>query len=111
VQITSDSGLCLVTMARNISSGGLGLQCVQPPLKVDDMLTATFTLPGVEQFVAVRAAVVWSQPNGTAGIRFIELKAGTAELLHDWIAGKHNLLQAEKILLPPIPPERILVVN
>jgi len=111
VQITTDSGCCLLGKARNISPGGLGLQGVQPPLKVDDVLTVTFTLPGIGQRVEFRAAVVWSQPNGTAGIRFIELKPGTVELLHDWIAGGHNVLLPEKNPIPPIPPDTMLVAN
>jgi transcriptional regulator with GAF, ATPase, and Fis domain len=111
VQITTDAGCGLVGMSRNISPGGLGLQGVLPCLKADEALTVAFTLPGLDQPMILRAAVVWSQPNGTAGIRFIELKAETVGLLHDWIAGGNNLLRAGKMLIPTLPPETIIVAE
>jgi DNA-binding NtrC family response regulator len=95
VSLTSNSGTSHTAEARNLSVGGLGLQDIRPPLQAGKELTIGFTLPGVGQRIEVHGAVAWSQPNGTAGIKFNGISESTAALLQTWIASNRELPPAD----------------
>ena len=106
VNMTSKTGSAFTAEARNVSLGGLGLQNVQPPLPAAEELTIRFTLPGVSQRIEVLGVVVWTQPNGMAGIRFSGLIDSTTTLLQSWIAGNQQLLPADASRFPPLDEEQ-----
>ena len=100
VGMTSNTGSTFIAAeARNLSLGGLGLQDVQPPLQAAEELTISFTLPGVGQRIEVQGVVVWSQPNGMAGIKFSGISDSTAALLQSWIASNRQLPPADAVEL------------
>jgi len=106
VGMTSNSGSSFTAEARNVSLGGLGLQNIQPPLHVAEELAIRFTLPGISRQIEVHGVVVWSQPNGMAGIRFSGISDSTAAFLQSWIANNGQLLPADAAKLPPLEEEQ-----
>jgi hypothetical protein len=54
----------------------------------------------------VQGAVVWSQANGMAGIKFSGLSDSTTELLQSWIASNRQLLPGDAVKLPPFEEEQ-----
>jgi len=84
--VKSRDGRCFMAEARNLSSGGLGVQNFCLPFDASEELVLEFKLPNVDRQIALKGVVVWSRPNATAGIRFTEIDAATSELLRVWIA-------------------------
>jgi len=69
-------------VARDVSVGGLGVERVGPDLEPGQRLVAEFPLPGIGLPVELEGVVVWCGPPGEgAGIRFVDVDAGLAELL------------------------------
>jgi transcriptional regulator with GAF, ATPase, and Fis domain/Tfp pilus assembly protein PilZ len=100
VSITTKTGRSFAAASRNLSLGGLGLQ-VQPPLTADEELSVAFTLPGSRRRLQVQGVVVWSQPNGAAGIRFVEMNDSKKEVLNRWLAGSRLMPTFEDSELQP----------
>ncbi len=94
VSITTASGRWFGASSSNLSAGGLGLENLQPPLIVLEELTAAFTLPGTLHQLEIRGVVVWSQPDGRAGIRFVGISELQTEILQQWIAGNLEPISA-----------------
>ena len=94
VSIATGAGRCFPAAARNLSLGGVGLWEVQPPLAAGEKLTLTLTLPGSGQRLELAGVVAWSQPDGTAGIRFDELNGSSRAALERWISGPRQYLIA-----------------
>jgi DNA-binding NtrC family response regulator len=86
ISITTHSGRSFAAASRNLSQGGLGLQ-VQPPLDPAEELSIAFTLPGSRRRLEVHGVVVWSQPDGMAGIRFLDMTPSKIEVLNRFLAG------------------------
>jgi hypothetical protein len=105
VSMTDSTGHIFTAEARNLSVGGLGLQSVQPPVQTAEELTVSFMLPGSRRPTEVHGVVVWSQPNGTAGIKFIGVSDATAGLIRDWISNHRQRPPAEAAEFPP-PEEK-----
>jgi hypothetical protein len=105
VRMTDSTGHIFTAEARNLSVGGLGLQSVQPPVRAAEELTVSFMLPGSRQPIEVHGVVVWSQPNGMAGIKFIGVSDATAQLFRDWISHHRQRPPAEAAEFPP-PEEK-----
>jgi DNA-binding NtrC family response regulator len=97
VSLTSSRGSSFTAEARNLSVGGLGLQDIQPPLQAGEELNINFALPGVDQRIDVQGVVVWSQPNGMAGIKFNGISESTSALLQTWIASNRELPPADAV--------------
>jgi transcriptional regulator with GAF, ATPase, and Fis domain len=95
VSLTSSAGNLSSAEARNLSLGGLGLQNVRPRVSVAEELTVSFVLPGSAQLIEVHGVVVWSQPNGTAGIKFVAITDAIAALFRTWISSRRRLPRAE----------------
>jgi hypothetical protein len=93
VVLRDEDGRCFTADARNLSVGGLGLHNFRPPFEASGELTLHFALPAMGHQIDVKGIVVWSQPNGIAGIRFTEINASTSDLLRDWIASSGQTLR------------------
>ena len=61
----------------NLSQGGIGIQ-LDRPLKADRKLQVSFTLPKSTRTLKLRGEVAWADPQGRAGIHFLE-QQGTAK--------------------------------
>lgn len=62
--------------------GGLGVAGGGPALEPGQRLVAEFPLPGIGLPVELEGVVVWCRPpGGGAGIRFVDVDGGLAELL------------------------------
>jgi DNA-binding NtrC family response regulator/Tfp pilus assembly protein PilZ len=103
ISITTKAGRCFAAASRNLSRGGLGLQ-VQPPLAVDERLNIAFTLPGSRRRLQVQGVVVWSQPDGAAGIRFVEMSDSKIEVLNRWLGGSRPIPASEETELQQHEP-------
>ena len=79
----------------NLSEGGMSVRLSQKNL-FRGSLKVRFILPDSQVAIRCKCEVVWSKPNGEAGIKFVELGSATRLELVQWIA-KH-LDQ-----LPPVP--------
>ena len=99
ISITTKTGRSFAAASRNLSLGGLGLQ-VLPPLETDEELSIAFTLPGRRR-LQVQGVVVWSQPDGAAGIRFVEMSDSKIEVLNRWLAGSRLMPQSSDSELQP----------
>ena len=75
VTVQTKDGFSFKAEARNLSAGGMSLRNIKLPLAVSDELTLTFKLPGMVREFTAEAAVVWCRPDGTAGTKFIRLRA------------------------------------
>ena len=86
LSVKSRDGRCFMAEARNLSSGGVGVQNFCSPFDPSEELVLEFKLPNVDRPVVLKGVVVWSRPNATAGIKFTEIDVATSELLRVWIA-------------------------
>jgi DNA-binding NtrC family response regulator len=102
VCMTTHNGRSFTAEARNLSLGGIGLQNVQPALLSSEELTLSFTLPGTSHPIQVQGIVVWSQPNGNAGIRFSDVNDSSTELLRTWIANNRQVPVETLALIGPL---------
>jgi DNA-binding NtrC family response regulator len=114
IALRAGDGRCFNATARNLSAGGLGVQNFRPPFEVSGELALHFSLPGTGHEIAVKGIVVWSQPNGIAGIRFTEISTSTSDLLRDWIASSTQTLPGSmetdrQLHELPLPADRPLL--
>ena len=68
----------------NLSQGGLGVRALAPlagtgPVKV------SFALPGSKLSMKLQGEVAWTDKQGNAGIRFLEMDCGTKRDLQLWL--------------------------
>ena len=109
VSIVTARGHCFEAESSNLSAGGLGLRNIQPTLTAFEQLTLAFRLPGSSYRLEIRGVVVWSRPDGTAGVRFTGLDDMQTNLIQQWIAGiplpvpalSASVQSAEPFGLPP----------
>jgi c-di-GMP-binding flagellar brake protein YcgR len=88
VEFTHD-GRRLRARARDLSSGGIGLQLREPPPGLSDAVVSEFALPGIALPVEVRGVVAWNDvEQARCGVRFREMDAGIAELIESFVAGR-----------------------
>ena len=71
--------------ARDIGQGGIGLQA---PIALcrGEILHVRLELPGCGDEVEAQAEVVWADPEGKAGVRFLLLEDKYRSALGTWIA-------------------------
>jgi DNA-binding response OmpR family regulator len=69
----------------NISEGGIGL-CLGEAILEDEVLSLKFELPGCKHRFRVRGEIVWADPSGRMGVRFVGMPAPAKEELSMWLA-------------------------
>jgi hypothetical protein len=73
--------------ARDLARGGIGLAVQGDALALRDAVTCEFALPGISLPLELEGAVAWSA-DGRAGVRFVRVDPGLAELLENHVAGR-----------------------
>ena len=67
----------------------MGVADVRPGLERGLALRSEFALPGISLPIELRAVVRWTSDDGSrAGLHFLELDPGIAELLENFLAGR-----------------------
>ena len=74
----------------NLALGGMGLR-VRDPISEDEILRLRFQLPGTQTVIHAQGELVWADPQGGVGIRFVSLSGSSRVELENWILS-HGLL-------------------
>jgi len=82
--IVVDSGAELQLNITNISHGGISIECSRQ-LDEGGAARLRFQLPGTKRSLEIKGEIVWSTPEGRAGIRFQVLSAETKSDLDTWL--------------------------
>lgn len=72
----------------NLSQGGLQVR-VDEGFDVNDLLRASFELPGTKCGVKADVEVAWSDDRGNIGIRFVKIAAQMQHTLRLWLAQQY----------------------
>jgi len=68
----------------NLSTGGMGLDCLQDPLRFAGLLDVSFVLPDSETLFQAKARLMWIGDEGRVGIRFAVIEPALFEQLQQW---------------------------
>lgn len=82
--ILVDAGAELPVSITNISHGGISIECSRQ-LDEGGAARLKFVLPGVKRELEVKGEVMWSNPEGQAGIRFQVISAEVKKELDAWL--------------------------
>jgi CheY-like chemotaxis protein len=82
--ILVDSGSELPVSITNISHGGISIECARQ-LDEGGAARLKFLLPGTKKALEIKGEVMWSNPEGHAGIRFQVLSVDVKEELDSWL--------------------------
>ncbi len=82
--ILVDSGSELPVSITNISHGGISIECARQ-LDQGGAARLKFLLPGTKKALEIKGEVMWSTPEGNAGIRFQVLSMDVKEELDSWL--------------------------
>lgn len=82
--ILVDAGAELPISITNISHGGISIECNR---RLDEGGAASlrFVLPGIKRALEIKGEVMWSNPEGQAGIRFQVISAEVKKELDSWL--------------------------
>ena len=72
----------------NLSQGGLQVR-VDDGFDANDLLRASFELPGTKSGVKADVEVAWSDDHGNIGIRFVKIAAQMQHTLRLWLAQQY----------------------
>jgi hypothetical protein len=70
----------------NVSAGGVALQGIQEPFRLAGGFEVRFALPGENQIIDSKAQLVWLEPRGRVGARFVDLAPEMQLSLTRWLA-------------------------
>src|SRR5215468_5210273 len=82
--ILVDAGAELPISITNISHGGISIECNRQ-LDEGGAARLKFLLPGVKRALEIKGEVMWSNPEGQAGIRFQVVAADVKKELDSWL--------------------------
>lgn len=71
--------------ALNVSVGGMALDGVAKPLQLSNGFKLRFTLPDTLEIIETDARMVWADPEGKTGIRFVEFHEESQSRLKSWL--------------------------
>ncbi|HZQ90790.1 MAG TPA: PilZ domain-containing protein [Terriglobales bacterium] len=90
VLLRNAQGLEFHTVSTNVSSTGMGLDCLQDPLLFLGRLEIEFELEEGEPPVRARGRIIWARPAGRAGVRFLNFDSGSWFRLQAWLAARRE---------------------
>lgn len=82
--ILVDAGAELPVSITNISEGGISIECARQ-LDEGGAARLKFLLPGAKRALEIKGEVMWSNPEGQAGIRFQVLPLDAKKELDSWL--------------------------
>jgi CheY-like chemotaxis protein len=82
--ILVDAGAELPVSITNISEGGISIECARQ-LDEGGAARLKFMLPGAKRALEIKGEVMWSNPEGQAGIRFQVLPVEAKKELDSWL--------------------------
>lgn len=82
--ILVDSGAELPVSITNISHGGISIECARQ-LDEGGAARLKFLLPGTKKTLEIKGEVMWSNPDGQAGIRFQVISVDAKKELDSWL--------------------------
>ena len=68
----------------NLSTGGMGLDGLDEPLRFSGLVDVSFVLPDSENLFQAKARLVWIGDEGRVGIRFAVIEPALFEQLQHW---------------------------
>jgi transcriptional regulator with GAF, ATPase, and Fis domain len=71
--------------ALNVSAGGMALAGIAKPLELSSGFKLRFTLPDTLEIIETDARMVWADPEGKTGIRFVEFHHESQARLKSWL--------------------------
>jgi len=71
----------------NLAMAGMGLR-FSDPVKEDEILRLRFQLPGTATVIQAQGEIVWADPQGGVGIRFVSLAGNSRVELEKWIQAR-----------------------
>lgn len=77
----------------NLSEGGMAIRASQP-LRLGTVVLAQFELPEISGHLEARGRVVWSDSQGNAGIRFLQMVYSFRRKLERWCQYQESSRQA-----------------
>ncbi|MGO9087711.1 MAG: sigma 54-interacting transcriptional regulator [Candidatus Sulfotelmatobacter sp.] len=84
VTIKNSRGDEIQAQAVNLSTGGMGLDCLQDPLRFAGLLDVSFILPESNALFQAKARLMWIGDEGRVGIRFAVIEPALFEQLQQW---------------------------
>ena len=84
VTIKNSRGDEIQAQAVNLSTGGMGLDCLQDPLRFAGLLDVSFVLPESNTLFQAKARLMWIGDEGRVGIRFAVIEPALFEQLQQW---------------------------
>lgn len=82
--IVVDAGTELPVRITNISQGGISIECARQ-LDEGGAARLRFALPGARRVLEVKGEIMWSNPEGQAGVRFQVLSLEVKKELDHWL--------------------------
>ena len=74
----------------NVSAGGAALGEIREPMRLAHGFTIRFVLPVTNDPIESKGQLVWAEPQGRAGIRFLDLAPESQRRLTSWLAQKQK---------------------
>ncbi len=71
--------------ALNVSAGGMALDGIAKPLQLSSGFKLRFTLPDTLETIETDARMVWADPEGKTGIRFVDFHDESQARLKSWL--------------------------
>jgi len=71
----------------NLALGGMGLRLADRIVE-DEILRVRFQLPGTASVVQAQGEIVWTDPQGVVGLRFVSLAGASRAALEKWIQAR-----------------------
>jgi c-di-GMP-binding flagellar brake protein YcgR len=84
VTVRNSQGEEVTVQGVNLSTGGLGLDGLQQPMRFSGLLDVSFLLPETETVFRAKARIVWLGEQGRVGLRFAVIDPALFEELQRW---------------------------
>ena len=84
VTIKNSRGEEIQVQGVNLSTGGMGLDCLEDPLRFSGVLDVSFVLPDSDIHFQAKARLMWIGDEGRVGIRFAVIEPALFEQLQHW---------------------------
>lgn len=95
VQLHVESGGHLEGILLDLSEDGLEILAAQP-LCPSAQIAVNFTLPEQNLPIGSRVEVVWANPNGQSGVRFVELPESLRSTLREWVSSSAKIAAGDE---------------